>query len=454
MLGQQYFENKKFQDYFGTHFVMFRADRTQKVGEDIFKKFNIMGTPTVMILDSDGSEVDWHVGYGPPPEKFHQRIDKSYRGIETFRFYADQYAKDPKNLDVVFRLAKKHGDRYDQDKATALYNEVLAIDPDGKKGSTDFDKTKVSYTQYAEFQIASLSLYAANGGPGGFKSFITKYRGGELVKSAYQRVALFYSRSSANDTVTQFYEEAVKEYPNDANLLGAYVEYVNNSKQNVDRGIEVAEKIMEIMTYRKDPRYVGALAKLYALKGDKSKADSVYGEEFIDDQVSSLSYSLIDYANFWAGQNMNTESALAMAEMSLRLNPDNSYLLRRAAGVCCKLNKMDSALEFFGPKYVDKNIDDADKLYNYASFWAGEEKNLESALAAAKKAVELSPATPSYWGVLATVHQKMLHYDEAIKAAGKAVELADENRKAYYKSRLDSIKQARQTDGGQSKEGK
>jgi hypothetical protein len=135
------------------------------------------------------------------------------------------------------------------------------------------------------------------------------------------------------------------------------------------------------MAYREDPRHVAALAKLYALKGDKSKADSVYGKEFIDDQVSSLSYGLIDYANFWAGQNMNAESALAMAEMSLKLNPENPYLLRRAAGVCCKLNRMDSALEFFGPKYIDKNIDDVNKLYSYANFWAGEEKNLESALA-------------------------------------------------------------------------
>lgn len=67
---------------------------------------------------------------------------------------------------------------------------------------------------------------------------------------------------------------------------------------------------------------------------------------------------------------------------------------------------------------------------------------------------ELSPATASYWGVLATVHQKMKNYDEAIKAGGKTVELADENRKAYFRGRLDSITQPRQTDGGQPKGGK
>jgi len=433
---------------------MFRADRTQKVGEEIFKKFNIMGTPTVMILDSDGSAVDWHVGYGPPPERFHEKINKSYRGVETFKFYADQYAKDPKNLDVVFRLARKYGDRYDQDKATALYNEVLAIDPDGTKGALDYDKTRVSYTEYAEFQIASLSLYSANGNPGGFASFIRKYRHGDLVKSAYQQLAFFYSRSSATDTVQKIYEEAVREYPDDINILGAYVEYITNSKQNIDRGIEVAQKILDIQKYRKDPRHVGALAKLYALKGDKSKADSVYGKGFIDDQLSSLRRSLIDYAAFWAGQNMNTESALAMAEMSVRMNPDNLFLLRQAAGVCSKLNRMDRALELFGPKYVDENITDANKLSSYASFWANEEKNLESALVAARKVVELSPANASYWGVLATVHQKLKNFDEAIIAGEKAVEVADGNRKAFYKNRLDSIKQARQADGVQPKEAK
>ena len=423
---------------------MFRADRTQKRGEEIFKKFNIMATPTVMILDPDGSEVDWQLGYGPPPEKFHERIDKSFKGIETFKFYAAQYAKDPKNLDVVFHLAKKYGDRYNQDKAIAVYKEVLAIDPDGKKGTTEYGKGKVSYTQYAEFQIASLSLYGAKAGPGGFKSFVKKYQDGELVKSAYERLGYFYSRSSAKDSVTQFYEEAVKKYPNEPNILSSYVDYVNNSKQNVDRGIEIGEKVMEVMKYNEEPRYVGALAKLYALKGDKSKADSIYGKEFIDDQVSSLSYSLIDYANFWAGQTMNSESALAMAEMSLKLNPDNSYLLRQAAGVCCKLNKMDKALELFGPKYVEKYQSDANRLYTYASFWAEQEKNLESALAAGKKMVELSPTIPYYWGTLATVHQKMKNYDEAIKTGEKAVEMADENQKAYYKSKLDAIKKAKE----------
>jgi tetratricopeptide (TPR) repeat protein len=100
------------------------------------------------------------------------------------------------------------------------------------------------------------------------------------------------------------------------------------------------------------------------------------------------------------------------------------------------------------------HVETPNKLSSYASFWAGEEKNLESALAAAGKVVELSPANAYYWGVLATVHQKLKNYDAAISAGEKAVDLAEGNRKAFYKNRLDSTKQARQAGGGQPKQGK
>ena len=95
MLGQQYFENPKYSEYFNSHLIMFRADQSQKKGEEIFSKFNIRGTPTVMILDPDGSEVDWHLGYSPPAEEFHKKIDKSYRGIDTYKYYAGLYARNP-----------------------------------------------------------------------------------------------------------------------------------------------------------------------------------------------------------------------------------------------------------------------------------------------------------------------------------------------------------------------
>jgi tetratricopeptide (TPR) repeat protein len=440
LLGQQYFENAKFKEYFDSHFVMFRADRTQKQGEEIFNKFNIRATPTVMILDPDGSEVDWHVGYGPPPENFHQQIDKSFKGIDTYKYYAALYEKNPKDVTFVFGLAKKYDQRFNQEKAVALYKEAIALDPDGKKGTTEYGKNQIPNTQYAEFQIGSLSLMGMKVDPEPMKSFIKKYGSGDMVKEAYQRLASYYSRSGSKEDAAAFFDEAISKVPNDPMIVSAFVRKIIMSKENVDKGIELSSKLLESMKYGAEPMYVRDLADLYVLKGDTAKADSVYGREFMNGKVSTLSYNLIQYASFWAPKNKNSESALAMAEIAVKLRPGEEYFIRQAARVCCQLKKFDKAMEFYGPEYIGKFMGDANKLSTYADFWTSQGSNLEGALAAAKKAVELSQGVASNWGILALVYQKMKNYDEAIKAGEKAVELVGENQKTYYKNRLEAIK--------------
>ncbi len=419
---------------------MFRADRADKIGQDTFKRFGIRGTPTVMIFGPDGSEADWHVGYDPPPDKFHAQIEKSVKGEETFKYYSDLYAKEPKNIDAVFNLARKYDRRYVQDKATALYKEVLVLDPDGKLGTTEYGKDRVTYTQYAEFQIAAMQVM----GPGGksdsgpLKAFIQKYPEGPMVKAAYQRLSFSFRSPRPSEEGTKFFEEYVGRYPNDPQVLSSYVDYIVRTKSNIERGIELSEKINQLVkpSY---PEYVKNQAELYALKGDKTKAEELYGKEFMDDQVAMLGYNLIDYANYWVEQNANTESAVAMAELALKLRPDNTYLIQQAAGIYGKLNQTEKALVIYGPEYIGKSMDKANVLSGYARFWAGQGKNLDSAFVAARKSVELSPDEPFGWDVLSQVYLKQGNFDEALKAAQKALELAEEAQKPFFKNRLAAV---------------
>ncbi len=444
MLGQQYFENKNYQEYFSNNFVMFRADRAESKGEEVFNKFNIRATPTVMLLGSDGSEIDWHVGYGPPPEKFHERIDKSVKGIETFMFYADQYKKNPKDVSVVFNLAMKYDRRYVQDKARDLYREVLALDPEGKAGTTEYGKSKVSYSQYAEFQIGAIAMSGAKADPEPLKMFIKKYPDSEMAKAAYQRMSSYYTFRAPKDETKAFFEEYVGKYPDDPYVLSSYVSRILRDKENLDRGIELAEKVIELAKYGRNPRFVKDLAELQALKGNKAKADELYGKTFMEGEVTSLSYNLMDYANFWVAQKENTESALAMAEKALALNPDNAYLIRQAATIYCKLDKLEKAMEIYGPQAIAKDMNNASRLNSYADFWGNQAKNLESALLAAKKAVELSPKTWYCWATLGEVYEKLRQYDDAIKAGEKALELAPENQKDFVRTRLDAVKKEKE----------
>jgi len=403
-----------------------------------------------MAIGSDGSEVDWHVGYSPPPDNFLEKLEQTLKGIDTFKSLSERYAKEPKNVEVVFKLARKYDRRYNQEKALELYQEVLAIDPEGKMGTTDYREEKITYTEYAEFSIGTLQIFGQKGGPEPIKAFIKKYPESKILKDAYRYLNSYYRFRGSKEEATAFYEDYTSRWPEDPNVLSSYVSRIIRDKDNFDKGIELAEKIKDIMKYNPDPSYMKSFAELHILKEDKDKAEEVYGETFMDRQASNLFYNLIDYANFWVGKGANVESAEEMIDLALKLKPDSGYGVRTAASIYIKLDKLEKALDVFGPEFIKEYVDQPSDLSRYARFWANQGKNLESALEAAKKAVELYPSD-STWDTVSRVYTKLKKYSEALEAAEKAVELADEGVKARYENRLKQIKKAQEEEKKEKK---
>ena len=440
MLVQQYYENKKFHDFLHSNFILYQATRGIGEGDAVYERFSIRATPTVLVLGSDGSEIDWHVGYGPPPEKFQERLEKTVKGDNTYKILSERYAQEPGNVEVVFKLAQKFDDRYDEEKAKELFNQVLSLDPDGKKGTTEYRQEQVTYTEYAEFSLAALAFYSRQRNPGLFKAFIQKYPESKMLKDAYSYLSSYYQRAGSKEEATKFFETYTSKYPDDPNVLNSYVLRIVRDKDNIDRGIELAEKIKEIMKFNPRPSYMKNLAELYSLKDEQDKANEVYGKDFMEGRVSRLVNDLRDYVNFWVTQKSNTESAEAMMELAVKMAPDNLYVVRAVADIYIQLDKPEKALEVFGPEYIKDYADDSNTLYSYARFWGTLGKNLESALKAAKKSVELAQA-PYKWDTLSLVYLKLKKYDQALKAAEKAVETGG-TQAARYKKRIEEIKKA------------
>jgi len=420
---------------------MVLADRADRKGEAVFKRFKVNATPTVLFVAGDGSEVDWHVGYGPPPEKFHVKVDNTAKGIDTFKVLAESYAKNAKAIDIVYKLADKYDNRGTQDKAKTLYQEVLALDPDGKLGTTEtWDGEKVSYTEMAEFALGQMAVFSrGNQDPAPLKAFLAKYPKSKLLENAYQYLGYYYM-NQPKDKAVPFYEEFIAKFPDKPYVLNYYVDYLIKIKTDIDRGLEIAKKLDKLTDYNPISGFRQSMAELYYLKDDKAKANEVYGKDFMERKVTGLGYDLINYADFWAKKKENTESALKMVETALKLNPDNAYLLSRAAGVFVTLDKKDQAQAVFGEAYAKKNWDQANSLSTYARFWANQGMNLESALAAANRANEQTPSA-YVWDIVATVYLKMKKYDEATKAAQEAIKLAGDQAD-YFKQRLERIKKA------------
>ena len=108
------------------------------------------------------------------------------------------------------------------------------------------------------------------------------------------------------------------------------------------------------------------------------------------------------------------------------------------------------ALEVFGPAYAKIYWDEPGELRTYIYFWTQQGKNLDGALAAGLRTVELRPRAYYHWSALADLYVKMGNQAEALKAAEKAVEFASPAAKAGHaeKSREDQNRRDAEKIGG------
>jgi tetratricopeptide (TPR) repeat protein len=395
-----------------------------------------------MFLDGAGAEVDRIVGYGPPPERFQDKLAGIVAGDDTFQTLKAAYARNPKDAAVAFKLARKYADRFDNAKTMDLYKEVVALDPDGKAGyyTNEYTKVTVPYAEFAALQVASQGISTNPPTVKPLRDFLAKYPKSPLAKDAYSRMAGYYGRTATKEEAGPFFEEYAALYPDDPAILDQWLARIIKDKGPYEKGAELAEKIQRTRRGLTLPDPNQNVAELYLLKGDKEKAVDVYGESFMENQVTILAYNLIGCANFWIDEDQNIKSALAMAERALAMQPDKYDFKWQVASIYFKLKMEEKALALFGPAFV-KTIDkDANALSSYASFWSNRGKNLESALAAAQKVVELKPAQYHSWATLSGVQEKMKNLPEAIKALEKAMELAPEAAKAAYRKTLEKIK--------------
>jgi len=309
-------------------------------------------------------------------------------------------------------------------KSKELYEKVIALDPEGKQGSYTYEyyKATIPYTQAAEFELGQAAAQGRKPDPAPMQAFIKKYPESKLVKPAYANLGYYYGYQASKEDAGKFFEEYTTKYADDKDALNGYIERIVRDKEPVDKGIALAEKLKEITGYPRNPDVQQNLAQLYVLKGDPAKADEEFGKDYIDGYVSNAVYALTGYANFWLEQNKNLDSVEAMADLAVKLKPDQWYTLSQVAGIYGKLNKTDKALAIYGPEFAKNNWSDEGVLSSYAAFWYQEAKNLDDALAAAKRSVELAP---DYYNnfVLGQILFKQKKYAEALKAAEKAVEL-------------------------------
>jgi tetratricopeptide (TPR) repeat protein len=178
-------------------------------------------------------------------------------------------------------------------------------------------------------------------------------------------------------------------------------------------------------------------AGFYIRAGLPEKADEVYGPAYAE-KYKGDAQALAMYAAFWARQKKHPES-LSAAEAAIRLKPDDPNILQMTAQTFLAWDKKERVLAVYGPAAVAKIGDDAMGLNSYAWFWAEQGTNLESALAAALRSIELDDRD---WteDTLAVILLGLGRLDEALAAVNKAMAMS--STPSRYKETEKKIKDA------------
>ncbi len=199
------------------------------------KDFSIPGTPTVIILDADGKEIDRFVGYGGEEDrdKTFQKVKDYAAGINTLPALLAGLEKNPDDVEVNFKLAEKYQDRYEMDKTTPYFEKVLELDPNDEKGH----KVEATY-QIALFQARTKQ----NVDP--LKAFIATNPEEKYLVNAYATLASIYSRKRDAKNTVATYEEALQKFPDNVRLTYSYASAIFRGKMEdlYKKGLELNER--------------------------------------------------------------------------------------------------------------------------------------------------------------------------------------------------------------------
>jgi tetratricopeptide (TPR) repeat protein len=148
------------------------------------------------------------------------------------------------------------------------------------------------------------------------------------------------------------------------------------------------------------------------------------------------------YVYYCARGDEYVDKGIEFAEKIYKADPANTEtrLAQSYAGLLLAKGEDEKAINAFGQDFVDRHTEneEAGPLNGYAWFWALKGKNLESALAAAKKSIEFDDQHFT-WDTLSMVYWKMGEHQKAIEAEEKALEMAG-GENAGYEERIEEIK--------------
>jgi len=123
MLDTVVFTDKEVIDFFTDEMLLVKINAEQDT--TLARKYHVMGYPTNVLINRDGSEIDRLIGY-EPAEDFMTTMRGFAMGRGTLADLVSRYASDPTRAGA-FEIADKYKYRGDSTDAETWYDKVVAL---------------------------------------------------------------------------------------------------------------------------------------------------------------------------------------------------------------------------------------------------------------------------------------------------------------------------------------
>lgn len=204
------------------------------------KEYGVAGYPTVILANSDGSEIDRIYGYAEVPE-FLSQINDYLAGRNTLADYLRRVETEP-SMKLYTLIAEKYTGRSRFDDAERFYRKILQEDPNNKQGYSDsallsMGQMKIRAKQYgsaeeilarfaktypeseladdAMYELAKTKRYAEryDDAIAGFQDFLVAYPESDLAEDAEIYIAFCHEKKGDPDEALRLYEKFLADHP-------------------------------------------------------------------------------------------------------------------------------------------------------------------------------------------------------------------------------------------------
>ncbi len=301
------------------------------------ERYEIRGTPTVVLVKADGEELDRVNGFDGVDE-FVSSVKEYLSGNNLISTFISNVEANPDDVEVNFKLGKKYSSRWDDEKAYPYYAKAIELDPDDTKGF----KAEATL-RMAVYKIRSRE----NPDPGPLKQFIANNTNEEFMYESYSSLARYYQMQKENDKVLATWEEVLAKLPDKPNVMNEYAMTVFNLRE--ESKYETAKKLAEkaLNSGDEDALFIGYynLITYHRLKEDNDSALAMY-EEAIQ-KLPKEPFFKYGYATIVTREKLtnNYDRAIELTKEAIAMNTDSAVYWDTLSGLYFEKGEREEAIK-------------------------------------------------------------------------------------------------------------